>query len=76
MTRLNTEAREALRAAGVTQAAWISWHFGDLARTWHGDACGCPDDQCIGYHHDKQDDCGCLTELLADLSGDRKAANR
>ena len=63
---LNAEARDTLRTAGVSQAAWTRHHFGDDAKTWRGDACGCPDDRCIGYHHDEQDDCGCLTALLGD----------
>lgn len=66
--KLNAEARDTLRSAGVSQAAWIRRHCGDVARIWLGDACGCPDDRCIGFHHDAQDDCGCLSALLADLS--------
>lgn len=31
---------------------------------WHGDICGCPDDRCIGYHHDEHEQCGCLEVLL------------
>lgn len=63
--KLNNAAKEALRAAEVTQAAWIRHHFGDDAKTWGGDACGCPDDRCIGYHHNAPDDCNCLPVLLA-----------
>jgi hypothetical protein len=66
--RLNTEARETLRWAGVSQAAWTRHHFGADAKTWHGDACGCPDDRCIGHHHDEHDDCGCLSALLAEAA--------
>lgn len=62
--RLNSDARDALRAAGVSQAAWIRGHFGEAAKSWRGDACGCPDDRCIGYHHDEQDECQCLPALL------------
>lgn len=62
--RLNTTAKETLRAHGVTQAQWFR-AFGDRGR-WYGDACGCFDDRCIGYHHDSADDCGCLPALLTD----------
>jgi hypothetical protein len=34
---------------------------------WHGDACGCTDDRCIGFHHDPDEPCGCLPVLLADF---------
>lgn len=73
MTRLNEDARGALQSAEVSQAAWIRHHFGADVKTWHGDSCGCPDDRCIGFHHDAQDDCSCLTALLADY---RKAGQR
>jgi hypothetical protein len=64
VSKLNTDARDALRWAGISQAAWARRHFADSR--WHGDACGCPDDRCIGYHHDEHDECGCLHALLAD----------
>lgn len=60
--RLNDEARAALRDAGVSQAAWARRHFDVVS--WWGDVCGCPDDRCIGFHHDAQDECGCLRALL------------
>ena len=62
--RLNSEAREQLRTAGISQAQWARRYFQD--GRWHGDACGCPDDRCIGYHHDANDECGCLPALLAE----------
>lgn len=35
--------------------------------TWTGDTCGCPDDRCIGYHHDADvDECPCVLSLAAD----------
>lgn len=66
--RLNQEARDTLSFALVPQSVWIRRHFGADAKTWRGDACGCPDDRCIGFHHDAQDDCGCLPVLLVDLA--------
>lgn len=62
MTTLTHQAKTALRDAGVSQAAWARQHF--LDGKWHGDRCGCPDDRCIGYHHDDEDDCQCLPALL------------
>lgn len=62
MTRLSFDAREQLKDAGISQAAWSREHFAD--GTWGGDKCGCPDDRCIGYHHDAEDDCGCLPALI------------
>jgi hypothetical protein len=62
MTRLSFDAREQLQDAGITQAAWAREHFAD--GTWHGDRCGCPDDRCIGHHHDVDEDCGCLPALI------------
>ncbi len=69
MTKLNATAREALRAAGISQAAWAREN-GYADGRWHGDACGCFDDRCIGFHHDGPDDCQCLPALLADRGGE------
>ncbi len=63
MTALNATAKAALKDHGISQAEWARRNFGDAR--WGGDACGCPDDRCIGYHHDGPDDCGCLPVLLA-----------
>jgi hypothetical protein len=65
MARLNSAAKSALRDAGVTQAAWARAHGFSDGR-WHGDACGCPDDRCIGFHHGAAEECRCLPALLAD----------
>ena len=62
--KLNQDAKAALRDAGVSQAAWARANFGD--GRWHGDACGCPDGRCAGYHHGEGEECGCLRALLAD----------
>ena len=58
MAKLTEDAKITLREAGVSQAAWAREHFAD--GQWHGDACGCPDDRCIGFHHYGAEDCGCL----------------
>lgn len=65
VSRLNEDARAALRCAGISEAAWARHNDYKTGR-WGGDVCGCPDDRCIGYHHDAQDDCQCLLTLLAD----------
>src|SRR5579875_1857127 len=68
--RLNDQARAVLRGAGVTQAEWARAQ-GYAAGRWGGDACGCPDDRCIGYHHEDYEECGCLRSLLADYTRER-----
>lgn len=65
--KLNEEARATLRAHEVSQADWCRRNYYPAGK-WGGDACGCPDDRCIGFHHDEQDDCGCLSALLAEPS--------
>jgi hypothetical protein len=60
--KLNGTAKATLKDHGVSQAEWARRHFAD--GRWHGDTCGCPDDRCIGYHHDAGEDCGCLHTLL------------
>lgn len=64
MTRLHRAARETLRAYGYSEATWSFYWTGD--RSWRGDACGCTDDRCVGYHHDVDEHCGCLPALLVD----------
>ena len=63
MSALNADAKAALRDAGVSQAEWARANWSSSGR-WSGDACGCPDDRCIGYHHYDGEDCGCLQTLL------------
>ncbi len=64
MARLNAQARQAIREAGLTQAEWARLN-GSPDGTWSGDQCGCPDDRCAnGFHHIGVDDCGCLPALL------------
>ena len=63
MARLNESARLTLRNAGLSPTDWAHAH-GYSDGKWGGDQCGCPDDRCIGYHHDDPDECGCLPSLL------------
>jgi len=62
--KLNDEAKAVLRIAGVTQSEWARQWFGET--TWRGDACGCPDDRCRGYHHGKSEPCECVRSLAAE----------
>ena len=63
--KLNQDAKMVLRDAGVAQAAWARANFSSDG-SWSGDACGCPDSRCIGYHHFEDEEFGCLRVLLAD----------
>jgi hypothetical protein len=74
MSALNQDARSALRWAGVSQAAWARANFSPDGR-WHGDACGCPDDRCIGFHHSEDEECGCLQTLLIQYLADQVVSN-
>jgi hypothetical protein len=47
--RLDEAARDVLRDAGISQAAYARWQGYAYGR-WGGDACGCPDDRCSGFH--------------------------
>ena len=61
--RLNAWATRVLTSAGFTESQWAvenGWSDG----IWHGDACGCSDDRCIGHHHYQGEECGCLPVLL------------
>lgn len=71
MSALSTLARGEIRAHGITIAAYIRYWEGPAGNgKWRGDSCGCPDDRCIGYHHDPQDECGCLPVTIADVTRD------
>lgn len=64
---LNEDARAILAGWGIqpiTEVEWAQYWGGDS--TWGGDECGCPDDQCIGYHHGQDEPCGCLKALIDD----------
>ena len=64
MTRFSLAAKATLDAHGVSQAEWARRN-GYQPGQWGGDSCGCPDDRCAGYHHDEDEECGCLPALLA-----------
>lgn len=81
MAHLNEDAQRYLSgsgsgrftAEGITETAWARyWGSGDPV--WMGDACGCPDDRCIGYHHLEDDPCGCLRVLVRDYEDNEKEA--
>lgn len=72
MTRLNYAARETLKDEGLTSRQWAQRHGYASAAEWRGDECGCPDDRCIGYHHDENDECGCLPALIRELRRDER----
>lgn len=72
MRGLSAAAKVQLKDAGITQVAWAREYFFD-DKVWHGDECGCPDDRCIGYHHDDNEDCGCLPALITDFHSSRAA---
>lgn len=64
--KLKGEALAVLERAGLTAAAWSMQWFGKPE--WAGDSCGCPDDRCRGHHHDFNEQCMCLSSLVADAS--------
>ena len=43
----------------------LSRHARDVIRWW----CDCPDDRCIGFHHDRPGDCHCLEATLGSPHG-------
>jgi hypothetical protein len=67
--RLTPVARSIIQNYGLTIVEYVrkagGWTDGD----WHGDRCGCSDDRCIGFHHDENDDCGCLPALIEQALG-------
>lgn len=65
MTALDARAREAIKDSGLTIAAYTRYWFPD--EKWHGDACGCTDDRCKGFHHDFTDECGCLAVQINEV---------
>lgn len=56
-----------LRDRGISRIEWIDQH--GAAGQWAGDRCGCPDDRCIGHHHEPDEPCGCVQALADELTG-------
>jgi hypothetical protein len=66
--RLSPVARSIIQDYGLTIAEYVrkaGWDDGD----WHGDRCGCTDDRCRGFHHDENEECGCLPVLVQQALG-------
>jgi hypothetical protein len=64
--RLTPEAKQTIHAAGLSIVDYVRSQFPD--GEWHGDLCGCSDDRCMdGYHHDPEDECGCLPVILGQI---------
>ena len=57
----------------ATAGEYIAHHFPG-EEVWRGDACGCTDDRCIGYHHTGSR-CGCLDVQLDQFHDDLVAAH-
>ncbi|GAB3868625.1 hypothetical protein GCM10028801_44890 [Nocardioides maradonensis] len=75
MSALTPAALQVLADAGLSEAAWIEWCEGPGATEWRGDACGCSDDRCRdGYHHERDEECGCLPALIAERARSYAAA--
>lgn len=74
MAALTAAAKAEIRASGLTVEAYTrSMGWFDLVdgtwvpgagKKWRGDECGCDDDRCIGFHHDENEECGCLPVLI------------
>jgi hypothetical protein len=68
---LSRQARQLIKSEGwlipgVTIAGYVRYWSAD--GVWRGDACGCPDDRCIGFHHDEQAACGCVDVTLGEYA--------
>lgn len=66
---LSQRARDVIKGEGwlvpgVTIAGYVRYWFED--GVWGGDACGCFDDRCIGYHHEGAAGCGCFETTLSE----------
>lgn len=72
MATLTKQARETIKwwwsgetpAERTTIAGYTRHYFGD--QPWGGDACGCVDNRCIGFHHAEGAECHCLPNWLDD----------
>ncbi len=68
-SRLTPAARSQITGHGLSIADYVR-HWYPNGR-WGGDRCGCPDDRCRdGYHHRRDEDCGCLAVLVREQVGD------
>lgn len=56
----------------VTIAGYARANY--MENGWSGDRRGCPDDRCIGFHHEDEDDCGCLDVCLDNYVASLKSA--
>lgn len=66
---LSRHARDVIKywfGGPVTIAGYVRYWYED--GVWRGDSCGCPDDRCIGFHHDRPDDCHCLENTLGEYA--------
>lgn len=70
--KLNAAARDLLREHRISAAKWTRIQFG--GSEWFGDACGCNDDRCIGFHHDAAAACGCLPAMIGNYYRDLAAS--
>ncbi len=61
--QLTPEAKATLRSYGVSQAAWLRLYP-------NCDRCGCPDDRCIGYHHEEGGPCDLRYWIEDDLQAE------
>lgn len=67
--RLSRAARDTIRfwyGKPVTIAGYVRYWYAD--GVWRGDACGCHDDRCVGYHHGADQDCGCIEAMLGEYT--------
>lgn len=67
MAKLHSNVTVQLGEAGVTKAQYLAHCGYDPGQRWGGDACGCPDDHCIGYHHRELEQCSCFESLLSEI---------
>jgi hypothetical protein len=66
MSTLSADARLTIRNSSISIAAYMRYWAGD--GRWGGDRCGCPDDRCIGFHHEAGEECGCLPACIAGVA--------
>jgi hypothetical protein len=59
---LSASVVAALAEEGLTVEDYAGQFSAD--GVWYGDACGCSDDRCSGFHHDAASNCGCFPVLL------------